>query len=203
MKPAGFVLAAVPAVLLLWDALGDRLGANPIEEVTHRTGTWGITFLMITLAVTPVRRLLGIPALIGLRRMLGLWAFFYLSLHFLTYIVLDQFFAWSAIVEDIAKRPYITVGFASFVLLVPLALTSTKGMVRRLGAKCWQALHRMIYVAAAGGVLHFLWQVKVVEVRPVIYGLVLVVLLGLRVGKPGAVSRRRFRPGEPQRPLGS
>jgi sulfoxide reductase heme-binding subunit YedZ len=193
VKPAVFVLAAVPAVLLVRDGLRGGLGANPIEEITRRTGTWGITFLMITLAVTPLRRLLGMAVLIRFRRMLGLWSFFYLSLHFLTYVALDQFFAWSAIVEDVAKRPYISVGFTSFVLLVPLAVTSTKGMVRRLGGRRWQRLHRLVYVAAAGGVLHFLWQVKVEEARPVIYALVFVVLLGYRL----LAQRVRGRRGGP------
>ena len=193
LKPAVFVLALVPAALLVRDFLQGDLGANPIEEITHRTGTWALTFLMITLSVTPVRRLLGIGALVHLRRMLGLFAFFYVSLHFLTYIVLDQFFQLPAIVDDIAKRPYITVGFASFLMLIPLALTSTNRMVKRLGGRRWQRLHRLIYVAAAGGVLHFLWQVKVEEPRPIIYGLILVVLLGYRIWEQRVQARRARR----------
>lgn len=181
VKPTVFLLAAVPAAVLLADALRDRLGANPIEVITHRTGTWGLTFLLITLAVSPLRRMTGVGLLIRFRRMLGLWAFAYLSLHFLTYLVLDHFFHWETIVEDVAERPFVTVGFASFVLLVPLAVTSTKGMVRRLGGVRWGRLHRLIYVAAAGGVLHFLWKGKVQETEPVIYGMVLVVLLGSRL----------------------
>ncbi len=181
IKPAAFVAALVPAGLLLRDALVDALGANPIEEVTHRTGFTTITLLMITLAVTPLRRLTGVNALVQVRRMLGLFAFFYASLHLATYIVLDQFFAISAIVEDVAERPYITVGFTTFLLLVPLAVTSTNKMVKRLGAKRWQQLHRLVYIAAAGGVLHFLWMQKADFRRPVIYGIVLVALLGFRL----------------------
>ncbi len=205
LKPAAFLLALLPAGVLLRDFLADGLGANPIETITHRTGIWTLTFLMITLAVTPVRRLLGVGALVQMRRMLGLFAFFYASLHFLTYVVLDQFFAWGAIVEDIAKRPYITVGFASFVLLIPLAATSTDAMVRRLGGKRWQRLHRLVYVAAAGGVLHFLWQVKADTRRPFIYGVVLVVLLAFRLRRR---RRRRRRaptrlPDEREAPVGN
>ena len=193
LKPAVFIIALIPAALLVRDFLQGDLGANPIEEITHRTGTWALTFLMITLSVTPVRRLLGIGALVHLRRMLGLFAFFYVSLHFLTYIVLDQFFELPAIVDDIAKRPYITVGFASFLMLIPLVLTSTNRMVKRLGGRRWQRLHRLIYVAAAGGVLHFLWQVKVEEPRPIIYGLILVVLLGYRIWEQRVQTRRARR----------
>ena len=205
LKPAVFIIALIPAALLVRDFLQGDLGANPIEEITHRTGTWALTFLMITLSVTPVRRLLGIGALVHLRRMLGLFAFFYVSLHFLTYIVLDQFFELPAIVDDIAKRPYITVGFASFLTLIPLALTSTNRMVKRLGGRRWQRLHRLIYVAAAGGVLHFLWQVKVEESRPIIYGLILVVLLGYRIWEQrvqARKARRAPRRGTPA-PVGS
>lgn len=181
LKPAVFLLALIPAALLLRDGLTGGLGVNPIEEITHRTGTWTLTFLMFTLAVTPARRVLRLNALIHLRRMLGLFAFFYASLHFLTYIVLDQFFLLTAIIDDIAERPYITVGFTSFVLLIPLAATSTNRMVKRLGGKRWQRLHRLVYVAAAGGVLHFLWQIKADARRPLIYAAVLAVLLGYRL----------------------
>lgn len=194
IKPAVLVLAAVPALVLLADTLGDRLGANPIEAITHRTGTWGLTFLLITLAVSPLRRMTGIGVLVRFRRMLGLWAFAYLSLHFLTYLVLDHFFYWETIVEDVAKRPFVTVGFASFLLLIPLAATSTKGMVRRLGGARWSKLHRLVYVAAAGGVLHFLWKGKVQETEPVLYAIVLVVLLGMRLERmPWRRARRPIR----------
>lgn len=191
VKPAVFVLAAVPAVLLLEDFVADGFGPNPIEEITHRTGRWGLTLLVAALAVTPVRLVTRLGAVIQLRRMLGLYAFFYLSLHFLTYFALDQFFAWGAIVEDVAKRPYITVGFTSFLLLIPLAVTSTDRMVKRLGGKRWRKLHRLAYVAAAGGVLHFLWLVKVDTTRPVIYGVVLVGLLAVRLWDGRRTARRR------------
>lgn len=180
LKPAVFLLCLLPFLLLLFDALTDSLGAEPIEEITHRTGRWGLRFLLITLAVTPFRRLTGFNRIIRYRRMLGLFAFFYATMHFLTYIVLDQFFGFSYILEDIAERPYITVGFTSWLLLIPLAITSTDAWIRRLG-KRWAKLHRLVYVAALGGILHFLWLVKADLRRPIIYGSILVVLLGLRL----------------------
>lgn len=187
LKPVLFAACAIPFLLLLGDAAADRLGADPVETITHRTGRWGLRFLLITLAVTPLRRILGFNRLIRFRRMFGLFAFFYLSLHFATYIVLDQFFALAYIVEDIAERPYITVGFTSWLLLIPLAVTSTDAWIRRLG-KRWGTLHRLVYVAAAGGILHFLWLVKADIRRPVLYGVALVVLLSLRL-VPGRVFR--------------
>lgn len=180
IKPAAFVLCLLPAALIVLDAFTGRLGANPIEEITHRTGITTLTLLMVTLAVTPARVLLKMPSLVLLRRMLGLFAFFYVTSHFSIYLF-DQFFSLEFILEDILERPYITVGFTSFLLLIPLAVTSTTGWVKRLGAKRWQQLHRLVYIAAAGGVLHFLWKVKAEEQRPVAYGLVLVGLLGFRL----------------------
>ena len=180
IKPVVFLAALVPAALLVRGGIQNDLGANPIETITHQTGLWTLRFLMITLAVTPVRRITGWHAVIRLRRMLGLFGFFYACLHFLTYLVLDQFFAFDAIVADIAKRPYITVGFTGFVLLIPLAATSTAGMIRRLG-KRWQRLHRLIYVAAFCGVLHYLWLVKADLRDPRVYSITLAVLLGIRV----------------------
>ena len=147
--------------------------------LTHTTGDWGLRLLLLTLAVTPLRRLTGWGWLLRFRRMLGLFAFFYLSLHLVTYLWLDQFFDWAAILEDVAKRPYITAGFAAFLLLVPLALTSTRGMVRRLGWR-WQTLHRLIYPAAALGVLHFFWLTKADLREPLVYASVLALLLALR-----------------------
>jgi sulfoxide reductase heme-binding subunit YedZ len=179
IKPALFLLCLVPAALLGWDAARGAL-TDPIKEITHRTGWWVITLLTITLAVTPVRRLTGWNGIVKYRRMLGLFAFFYASLHFLTYLVLDQFFAWSFIVEDVAERPYITVGFAAFLMLLSLAVTSTNGWIRRLG-KRWQRLHSLIYVAALAGVVHFLWQVKADVREPTIFGLIIVGLLGIRL----------------------
>lgn len=181
IKSAVFVLCLLPLGLLLWRALHGQLTANPIEFITHTTGWWALTFLMITLSVTPLRRLLNLPWLLRLRRMLGLYAFFYACLHFLTWLVLDQFFDWNAIVKDVIKRPYITVGFTAFVLLLPLAVTSTNAMVRRLGAKRWQLLHRLVYVIATLGVIHFLWLVKKDIREPAVFGIVLAVLLGVRV----------------------
>ncbi len=179
-KPVVFLLALAPALLLGLDFATDDLGANPIEEITHRTGRWGLRFLLIALAVTPLRIVTGWSQLVLLRRMLGLFAFFYVLLHFSTYIVLDQFFYLAGIVEDVAKRPYITVGFTSFLLLIPLAITSTNGWVKRLGGKRWTKLHKLAYVAATGGILHYLWLVKADSRDPVVYGTILLVLLGIR-----------------------
>jgi sulfoxide reductase heme-binding subunit YedZ len=192
IKPAAFVVCLSPAVLIVWDGFSGGLGANPIEEVTHRTGITTITLLMVTLAVTPARALLGVSSLVLLRRMFGLFAFFYVACHFGIYLF-DQFFSLEFIVEDIVERPYITVGFTSFALLIPLAVTSTSGWVKRLGGRRWQQLHRLVYVAAAGGVVHFLWKVKAEEQRPVVYGLVLVALLGFRLWTIRRARARRLR----------
>jgi sulfoxide reductase heme-binding subunit YedZ len=175
-----FLLCLVPAALMVSDALTGHLAAEPIKDLTHRTGTWGITFLTATLAVTPLRRLTGWNRLQSYRRMLGLFAFFYLALHFGVYLVLDQFFDWHAIVTDVAKRPYITVGFAGLLLLAALALTSTRGWIRRLG-KRWVALHALVYVVALAGVVHFTWSQKADVSRPRRYGAVIVVLLAARL----------------------
>jgi len=181
LKPAIFVAALVPATLLVWNAFNDGLGANPVEAITFETGLWGLRFLLITLCVTPLRRATGWQWLARIRRMLGLFAFFYVCLHFLTYLVLDAFFDLHYILEDILDRTYITLGFTSFVLLVPLAVTSTNAMVRRLGGRNWRRLHRLVYVAALGAVLHFLWLVKADMREPLIYLAMLLVLLLARV----------------------
>jgi sulfoxide reductase heme-binding subunit YedZ len=165
---------------LVFFAFTDRLGANPIEFVLRSLGTWTLTLLLITLSITPLRRLTGWNSLIRVRRMLGLFVFFYACLHFLTYAGVDQSFDLSAILADVVKRPYITVGFTCFVLLIPLAATSTNAMQRRLGGKRWQQLHRLVYFIAAGGVVHYLWLVKKDITQPVLYGLVLALLLGMR-----------------------
>ncbi len=180
-KPVLFVLCSVPLAWLVWDAVTNNLGANPVETVRRYTGDWTLRFLLIALTVTPLRRLTGWHVVIRLRRMLGLFAFFYASLHFVSYIWLDQFFMWDAIIEDILDRPYITVGVASFLLLIPLAVTSTNGMVRRLGGRRWQRLHQLVYVIAVLGVIHFLWLVKSDISEPVIYGAILALLLGFRL----------------------
>ncbi len=194
-KPVVFGACLVPFSLLVTDLFQGQLGANPIEEITHRTGDWILILLFITLGITPLRRLTGWGVLIQFRRMLGLFAFFYAVAHFSTYVVFDHFFDLASIVEDIAVRPYVTVGFTSLVLLIPLAVTSTKGWVKRLGGKRWTKLHRLIYVAAAGGVLHFLWLVKADVRKPTIYGVVLVVLLATRLRLKGRKlgSGRRVR----------
>jgi sulfoxide reductase heme-binding subunit YedZ len=176
-----FTLALVPLVSIAGGAFTGGLGGNPIEEILHRTGWWTLAFLILTLSVTPVRRLTGIGWLVKLRRMLGLYAFFYASVHFAVYIGIDQFFAWEYILEDIGERPYITVGFTALLILIPLAATSTKGMIKRLGGRRWNRLHRLVYVAAALGVLHFLWLVKADIREPVIFGAILATLLGYRL----------------------
>ena len=180
LKALLFALCLVPLALLLTAFFQDALGANPIETITHATGDWTLRFLLITLAVTPLRKLTGWHWLVRLRRMLGLYAFFYGTLHLGTYIVLDQFFDWHAVVLDVLKRPYITVGFSAFVLMVPLAVTSTNAMIRRLGGRRWQALHRSVYAIAILGVVHYWWLVKADVFEPLIYGAILAVLLGLR-----------------------
>ncbi len=190
VKGLVWVLCLLPLGLLVWDAFTDGLGAEPIEAITHRTGFWGLTLLLVTLAVTPVRRLTGWNRIVQLRRLLGLFAFFYVALHFLTYVVLDQFFALEFIVEDVLERPYITVGFAAFLLLIPLAVTSTKGMIRRLGGRRWQRLHRLVYLSAILAVLHFLWLVKADLQRPLIFAALLAVLLALRLPLHPKRSRR-------------
>jgi len=178
-------LGLVPLAWLAADALGGRLGANPIEQVTHRTGDWTIRLLLVTLAITPLRRLTGWNGLIRFRRTIGLLAFSYVCLHFLTYVVLDQGFPFQGFAlkyvgEDIAKRPYITVGFTAFLLLIPLAWTSTKGWVQRLGRR-WTTLHQLIYVAGALGVLHYMWLIKGDRPTAIYYALILIALLTTRV----------------------
>jgi sulfoxide reductase heme-binding subunit YedZ len=180
VKPIVFVICLVPLASLFWDAFQGALGANPIEKVTHHTGQWALKFLLLTLAITPLRKYFGWSFLLRLRRMLGLYVFFYACLHFLTYFVLDQFFDFEEIVKDILKRPYITVGFSAFVLLIPLAVTSTNAMMRRLGPR-WKSLHQLIYVIGVLAVLHFLWLVKADNFEPLVYAFILIVLFVARV----------------------
>ena len=177
-----FVACLVPLGRLGWRALHGQLTANPIEYITHQTGDWTIIFIVTTLAVTPARKLLRLPELIRFRRMLGLFAFFYGLLHFSTWIGLDKFFDWADMLADVRKRPFITVGFTGFVLMIPLALTSTAGWIRRLGGKRWRALHRLIYVTAICGVVHYYWLVKSDHRKPLFYGILVTLLLALRVG---------------------
>ena len=188
IKAPIFLGALLPLAWLTWGAFTDNLGANPIDVITDETGTWTLRFLVLTLAITPLRRWTGWNALVRIRRMLGLFAFFYGSLHFLTYLWLDQFFDVGGIVKDIAKRPFITVGFTAFVLMLPLALTSTKGWIRRLGRR-WQVLHRLVYASAMLGVLHYLWLVKADTARPLRYAAIVGTLLGARLW--WAAARRR------------
>jgi sulfoxide reductase heme-binding subunit YedZ len=185
MKPKYFKLVIFAACLLPlarlgWKAFNSALGANPIQVITFSTGTWTLVFLLLTLSITPLRKLTKQYWLIQYRRMLGLFAFFYVCLHFTTYIWLDQFFDLHSVYKDIYKRPFITVGFTAFVLMIPLALTSTRWSIRKLG-KRWQKLHRLIYFSALAGVVHFLWAVKLDKRVPEIYGSILGVLLLYRV----------------------
>ncbi len=194
LKVVLFAASLVPLARLLLDVLGVgglTLGANPVEELIHRLGKWGLNFLLITLAVTPVRRLTGLHWLVRYRRMLGLFTFFYITLHFESYTVVDHRLDISSIGEDIIERPYITLGVTALILLVPLAVTSTNGMMRRLGSR-WRRLHRLVYVIAVLGVSHFYWQVKQDVQEPLIYAGILAVLLGFRVWVATKSSRHRL-----------
>lgn len=188
-KPVVFLLCLLPLAALGWRALHGELTANPIEFITHATGDWTLRFVVFTLCVTPFRKILHLPELIRFRRMLGLFAFFYGCLHFTTYIWLDKFFDLSEMWKDIVKRKYITVGFTAFLLLIPLAVTSTAGWIRRLGGKRWQMLHRLIYFSAALGVIHYYWMVKSAVIRPLTYGAIVAVLLLWRLFN--ALSKKR------------
>jgi sulfoxide reductase heme-binding subunit YedZ len=181
LKAVLFAVCLVPLALLAWRGFTGGLGANPIEFITHSTGWWTLALLLATLSVTPLRRLTGLNWLLRLRRMLGLFAFFHACLHFTTYIWLDQFFDPMSIAKDVVKRPFITVGFSAFVLLIPLAATSTNAMVRRLGAARWQLLHRLVYAIAILGVVHFWWLVKKDITEPLLFAAALALLLGLRL----------------------
>jgi sulfoxide reductase heme-binding subunit YedZ len=181
VKVVVFILALLPVIKLGFGAYQDTLGANPIEKITRTTGYWTLAFLLITLTATPLRRILGWLWLIRLRRMLGLFAFFYGFLHFSTYLVLDQFFDWESIAKDITKRPYITVGFPSFILMIPMAITSTDSMMRCMGGKNWRRLHRLVYFCAVGGVVHYWWLVKKDLTNPVTFALLLALLLAIRL----------------------
>lgn len=199
-KAAIWVSASAPAAWLAWRAAHGGLGANPIEEVLHQTGWWGLVLLTTTLAITPVRRLAGWQTIVRYRRLVGLFAFFYLTLHFSTYLVLDQWFAWRYILEDIVERPFITVGFAAWLLLSALAVTSTRGWIRRLGAR-WQRLHRLIYLACTLGVLHFFWKVKADTREPLIFAAVVGILLLARLPAVHRLVSRRPTVPLPRRAL--
>jgi len=211
LKPPVFILSLLPLAVLVAQALSNQLpagptlarfgldqdlGANPVEFVQHATGNCTLIFLCLTLAITPLRKLTNQPWLIKFRRMLGLFAFFYACLHFLTYLWPDQQFNFAGMMKDVAKRPFITMGFTAFVLMIPLALTSTAASIRRLGGKRWQRLHSLIYVSAIAGVIHYLWLVKSDIRKPLAYGAVVALLLGYRV----VIARRAglHRAHEPQ-----
>lgn len=176
-----FLVCLAPLGLLAWQGLHGMLGANPIEVITHSTGDWTMRFLLITLSITPLRKLLGVPSLIRFRRMFGLYAFFYAFLHFMTWLWLDKFFDWHEMVADVVKRRFITAGMLGFLLLIPLALTSTAGWIRRLGGKNWQRLHRLIYISALAGVIHYIWLVKADLRKPLQYAAILGVLFLYRI----------------------
>ena len=179
LKLVVFIAAVGPSVSLASRLYSSNLGVNPAETLQLETGIWTLRFLVFTLAVTPLRRLTGWNRIIQYRRMLGLFAFYYGTLHFASYLVLDQFFSLEGMLADVAKRPFITLGFISFVAMIPLAVTSTKGWIRRLGRR-WQSLHRLIYVAGAAGAIHYLWKVKVMSGSPVYYALIVLALLAFR-----------------------
>lgn len=181
IKPALFCACLVPFALLAYRLAAGTLGAEPVDEMTEETGQWGLRFLLLTLLVTPLRRITNWNALGRLRRMLGLFAFFYVLCHFGVYLVLDQFFAFAEIANDIIKRKYILAGFTAFVILIPLAATSTNWTIKKLGGRRWQRLHRGVYFAAVAAVVHFLWLVKADYTEPGIYALLLALLLAWRI----------------------
>jgi methionine sulfoxide reductase heme-binding subunit len=187
-KPLVFLACLAPLGRLVWRGFHAQLGANPIEAITHGTGDWTLTFLLITLAVTPVRKLIHQYWLIRFRRMFGLFAFFYGFLHLMTYVWLDKFFDVHEMLKDIAKRRFITAGMTAFTLMIPLALTSTKWSIRKLGGKRWQTLHRLIYFSAVAGVIHYIWLVKADKKKPLEYGAVLAVLILYRLVAWGSSS---------------
>jgi sulfoxide reductase heme-binding subunit YedZ len=180
-KTALLLLLATPLAVLVARGVAEALGANPVEEVLRETGIWALRLLLVTLAITPLRRLTGWGWLLRFRRMIGVSAFVYALLHFLTFVVVDQGLDLAELAESVVKRPYITVGFTALVLLVPLAATSTDGMVRRLGGRRWKRLHQLVYVVAVLACLHYLWLVKADTLNPLVYTGVLVALLALRL----------------------
>jgi sulfoxide reductase heme-binding subunit YedZ len=189
LKPVVFVLGLCPFLWLVYNAFWGDLGVNPVETITNETGIWTLRLLAVTIAITPFRWLTKWNPIINFRRMIGLFAFFYGTTHFMIYFILDRSLMFDGLWEDIVKRPYITVGFTAFVLMIPLALTSTRGWIRRLGGHRWNLLHKLVYVSASLGVLHYWWKVKLDVTNPMIYAAIVAVLLGWRVVK--AVSKRQ------------
>ncbi len=196
-KPLVFVLCLLPLTHLGWDVWQHTLGTDPVSQLEHRSGDWALRLLLATLAITPLRRLTGWHKAVRFRRMLGLFAFFYVSMHLTIYLVVDLGGYWSQLLDEIVKRPYITVGFSAWLLLIPLALTSTKGMMRRLGRR-WQQLHRLVYPAALLGALHFLWLVKADHREPALYLAMLIVLLLLRLPAHTRAPTKPVRALQPQ-----
>jgi sulfoxide reductase heme-binding subunit YedZ len=195
-----FLLGLAPLGFIAWPFLTAAIPPNPVEFIQHATGDWTLRFLVLTLCVTPFRKIFNVPELIRFRRMLGLFAFFYVCLHFTTYIWFDQSFDLAAIWRDVAKRRYITVGFLAFVLLIPLAITSTTGWIRRLGGKRWQALHRLIYVSAAAGAIHYYWLVKSAVIRPLTYAAIIAALLAWRVFDSSRRNKKKNAPAAVRTP---
>jgi sulfoxide reductase heme-binding subunit YedZ len=189
VKVVVFVAALLPLAYLVWKALHNDLGANPVEFVTHATGDWALIFLLSSLAITPLRKLTKFPDLIRFRRMLGLYSFFYASMHLLTFVGLDHHFHWAEVVPDVYKRPFVTAGFTAWLLMVPLALTSTTWSIRKLGGKNWQRLHWLVYFSAIAAVVHYWWLVKKDITDPLIYAVILGVLLASRIVTKG-IGRR-------------
>lgn len=187
-----FAAALLPCAVLAWRFLNDSLSANPLSDITNETGVWTLRFLVLTLVVTPFRRLTGLHEVSRYRRMLGLFAFFYGTLHFMTYLWFDKFFDLGDILLDIPKRPFIAVGFAAFTLMIPLAVTSTKKMIQRMGGKKWNLLHRLVYVSAVLGAVHYLWLVKVVTRPQLAYAFTVAVLLLYRAAAAFVSSRRKL-----------
>ena len=179
-KPSVWLICLAPFALLVYDGFTDNLTANPIEKITNTTGIWTLRLIVATLAITPLRWFSGINQLINYRRLIGLFAFFYGCLHFTTFFLFDHQFDISGMWQDVLKRPYITAGFVAFVLMIPLAITSTTGWIRRMGGKNWNLLHKAIYITALAAVLHYFWKVKLDATNPVYYGLVVAALLGFR-----------------------
>jgi len=196
VKPAVHAACLIPAAWVVWAAFNDGLGANPVEAINRFLGDWALRFLLIALAVTPLAKLGRMPWVMRLRRMIGLYAFFYVTLHLSSYIAIDQGFDWLAVWKDIVKRVYITVGMVVFVLLLPLALTSTRGWIKRLGNRRWKRLHWLVYPAAIGGVIHFYMMVKLDVREPLIYAAILALLLGWRAVVAWRKRHKKRKPGQ-------
>jgi sulfoxide reductase heme-binding subunit YedZ len=195
IKPAVFLACLVPFAQLLYGTFWGDLGANPVETITNTTGIWTLRLLVVTIAITPARWLTKVNTLILFRRMIGLFAFFYATLHFMTYFVLDHSLMFDGLWEDVVKRPYITMGFSAFVLMIPLALTSTKGWIRRLGGQRWNLLHRLVYASAMLGVVHYWWKVKLDTTYPRYYAIGVGALLAIRIWKAVAKRQAARAPG--------